>query len=200
MTALIENIYDPALVEGQSSRFIILTGCSGGGKSALLSELAKRGFDACEEPGRQLVKEQLYIGGDALPWQNLSAFIDLTISRSINFMIEAAKRPGVTFFDRGIIDQISGAAHAGLEPKPWFETAARRFRYNETVFAVPPWREIYQTDSERQHGFDDAVASYEALIQSYSDYGYRVVTIPKTNVEDRADFLLKTISNRDSMQ
>lgn len=200
MTASLENIYDPALVEGQSLRFIVLTGCSGGGKSSLLSELARRGFSTCEEPGRQVVKEQLYIGGDALPWEDLSAFIDLTISRSINFMIEAAKRPGITFFDRGIIDQVSGSAHAGLEPKAWFETASRRFRYHETVFAVPPWREIYQTDSERQHGFEDAVASYDALIQSYKDYGYRVVTIPKTNVEERADFLLKAISIPDSMQ
>ena len=36
-------------------RFIILSGCSGGGKSTLLAELARRGFATVEEPGRRIV-------------------------------------------------------------------------------------------------------------------------------------------------
>ncbi|SEI08083.1 AAA domain-containing protein [Rhizobium tibeticum] len=40
-------------------KFVILSGCSGGGKSTLLAELAKRGFAVAEEPGRRIVKQQL---------------------------------------------------------------------------------------------------------------------------------------------
>ena len=40
------------------NRFIILSGCSGGGKSTLLAELARRGFATVEEPGRRIVIEE----------------------------------------------------------------------------------------------------------------------------------------------
>ena len=48
-------------------RFVILSGCSGGGKSTLLDELARRGHAVVAEPGRRIVAEQLREGGAALP-------------------------------------------------------------------------------------------------------------------------------------
>jgi predicted ATPase len=60
---------------------VIISGCSGGGKSTLLSELANRGYRIVLEPGRQIVKEQTVIGGDAFPWSNPQKFLDLALSR-----------------------------------------------------------------------------------------------------------------------
>ena len=40
-------------------RFVIISGCSGGGKSTLLAELARRGYRVVEEPGRRIVAEEL---------------------------------------------------------------------------------------------------------------------------------------------
>src|SRR5271155_583505 len=97
-----EANYDPAAVAAKSHNFIVLSGCSGGGKSTLLAELGRRGYAICEEAGRQVVKEQLYIGGDALPDRNTIQFIELTSSRSIYNMISAARDGRMTFFDRGI--------------------------------------------------------------------------------------------------
>lgn len=48
----------------------VISGCSGGGKSTLLSELERRGFSTVAEPGRAIVKEQLCSGGTALPWED----------------------------------------------------------------------------------------------------------------------------------
>ena len=42
-----------------SDSLIVVSGCSGGDKSTLIRELAKRGHDAQPEAGRQIVKEQL---------------------------------------------------------------------------------------------------------------------------------------------
>ncbi|MPT22826.1 MAG: ATPase, partial [Starkeya sp.] len=39
-------------------RFVVISGCSGGGKSTLLTELARRGFAVVEEPGRRIVAEE----------------------------------------------------------------------------------------------------------------------------------------------
>jgi predicted ATPase len=93
-----EAEYQPSLVQGKAHKFVVLSGCSGAGKSSLLSELGRRGFPIYEEPGRQVVKEQLYIGGDALPWGNVSQFRELTISRSIHHMVTAARRDQLSFF------------------------------------------------------------------------------------------------------
>src|SRR6202789_198261 len=110
-----EADYEPRRVAKKSKQFIVLSGCSGGGKWSLLAELGRRGYAIYEEPGRQVVKEQLLIGGDALPWENLDLFLELTISRSIHHLIEAARSNTIAFFDRGIIDQVNGYPARGLE-------------------------------------------------------------------------------------
>ena len=46
--------------------FVVISGCSGGGKSTLLTELGRRGYMTVEEPGRRIVKEELLGNGLAL--------------------------------------------------------------------------------------------------------------------------------------
>ena len=46
-------------------RFVVISGCSGGGKSTLLAELGRRGHAFVEEPGRRIVKEELKGAGSA---------------------------------------------------------------------------------------------------------------------------------------
>jgi len=44
------------------SRFVVISGCSGGGKSALMIELGQRRYATVEKPGRRIVKEEM-LGG-----------------------------------------------------------------------------------------------------------------------------------------
>ncbi len=60
---------------------VVVSGCSGGGKSTLLAEMALRGYHVHPEPGRQIVKEQLHIGGDGLPWENAVKFAELCVKK-----------------------------------------------------------------------------------------------------------------------
>ena len=71
--------------------------------------------------------------------------------------------------------------------------AARRYRYGRRVFLVPPWRELFAGDAERRHGFEAAVAEYEALMASYPAHGYEVVVVPRGSVRERADFLEEAV-------
>ena len=49
------------------NKLVVVSGCSGGGKSTLLTEMARRGDTVMPEPGRQIVNEELAIGSaDAL--------------------------------------------------------------------------------------------------------------------------------------
>lgn len=55
-------------------RFVVISGCSSGGKSILVAELKTRGYPVVEEPGRRIVREELAAGGSALPWVDHIAF------------------------------------------------------------------------------------------------------------------------------
>ncbi|MEJ8474507.1 AAA family ATPase [Roseibium algae] len=59
--------------------FIILSGCSGGGKSTLLKELEIRGYPVVQEAGRQVVVTAMTEGSDALPWVSPEAFVRASV-------------------------------------------------------------------------------------------------------------------------
>jgi hypothetical protein len=106
-----ESTYQLAHLREQSDRFVVLSGCSGGGKSTLLTALERRGFIVFEEPGRQIVKEQQFLTGNALPWTDPLQFVELSVSRSIHQMALAARVDQRSFLDCGIVDAISFLEH-----------------------------------------------------------------------------------------
>lgn len=193
MTSPLEDGYQPSRVADGHGRAVVITGCSGGGKSTLLGELARRGHRVFAEPGRQIVKEQDWIGGDALPWSAPAKFADLALSRGLHQRIAATAEGGLVFFDRSIIEPLSGLARLGLPVPDHFRRAAEVCRYDETVFVAPPWPEIFREDPERRHGFVEAAAEHEPLLATYRSLGYRLVELPKVEVAARADFVLATL-------
>ena len=62
---------------------VVISGCSGGGKSTLLEALRERGYAVVEEPGRRIVREELASNGSALPWIDAAAFARRTVAMSI---------------------------------------------------------------------------------------------------------------------
>ena len=172
-------------------RLVVISGCSGGGKSTLLEELARRGQTVVEEPGRRVVKEELVANGSALPWVDLAAFANRVIAMAVADLAAAASRPGWVFFDRGIVDAAAALEfHTG---EPVLEVVARPHRYHQRVFLAPPWPEIYAADAERRHGIDTAVAEYDRLRHAYPALGYETAILPKATVAERADFVLRML-------
>jgi predicted ATPase len=94
-----------------SERFVLLSGCSGGGKSTLLAELQARRYHVVEEPGRRVVKHELEKGGNVLPWTDGTAFARRTIEVALSDREAAQELPGWVFFDRGLIDAASALEH-----------------------------------------------------------------------------------------
>lgn len=171
-----------------SERFVVISGCSGGGKSTLLEALATRGFACVPEPGRRIVREERETGGGALPWINPRAFAERAVAMACTDLAEAAKSPGLTFFDRGLVDAAVALAHAG--GPPYMETLGPVRAYAQTVFVAPPWPEIYARDAERKHGFAEAQAEYLRLIGACGQLGYVACPLPKAPVGDRVAYVL----------
>ena len=173
--------------------FVIISGCSGGGKSTLLGELQRRGYAVVEEPGRRIVAQEHEAGGSALPWLDGVAFARRAIQLSLADRIAAEMRSGWVFFDRGLID--AAAALHNLTGDP-LGPLCQTHRYHRRVFLTPPWPEIYATDRERRHGFAEAAAEYDRLRKVYPSLGYEVCILPKTSVGERADFVLSKLPSR----
>lgn len=170
-----------------SERFVVLSGCSGGGKSTLLTELRRRGYAGVDEPGRRIVLDELAQGGSALPWIDPQAFAQRAIEVSLADRNAARDQTGWVFFDRGLIDAASALSETALA------SLGPAHPYHQTVFLTPPWPEIFVTDPERRHDLDAAIAEYERLVLAYPSLGYRVVILPRTTVQERADLVLETI-------
>ena len=173
------------------NRFIILSGCSGGGKSTLLAELARRGFATVEEPGRRIVIEETRNNGTALPWIDIEAFARRAITVALEDR-QKAPPEGLVFFDRGLIDAASALRHVSGDT--FIDTLHHAHRYNRLVFLTPPWPEIYRGDDERKHGFDSAVEEYERLLADYARLDYQTVIVPKVPVSERAEVVLERLA------
>lgn len=173
------------------ARQIILSGCSGGGKSTLLADLARRGYRTIEEPGRRIVAEETQGSGAALPWVDAAGFARRVVDMALADRAALAPDDGHVFFDRGLIDAAAALEHFAAVPVD--RTLAGLDRFHEQVFLVPPWPEIYDTDAERRHGFEAAVDEYDRLLSVYARLGYVAVILPKTDVAARADFILSRL-------
>lgn len=175
------------------SRFVLLSGCSGGGKSALTAALAARGHAVVEEPGRRIVAEEAARGGAALPWTDMEAFLRRAVDLSIADLERARDGGGFVFFDRGLIDAAS--ALQSITGEPELQRFAPWYHYDRTVFLAPPWPEIFVADEDRRHGLGEAVAEYERLAIEIPALGYHVVELPRISIEARADFVLATLED-----
>ena len=169
--------------------FAMISGCSGGGKSTLLSELERRGHCVVHEPGRRIIAEERAGDGLALPWFDPAAFAQRALAMSIGDYDAAA---GLTFFDRGIVDAAVAIVATGGD-MPMSEVANRRYDY---LFITPPWEDIYENDEDRRHSYEKAVKDFEGVVKAWVEAGYDPIEVPRGTVPDRADFVLETLGKR----
>jgi predicted ATPase len=173
------------------NRFVVISGCSGGGKSTLLVELGRRGHTIIEEPGRRIVVEEMNNGGSALPWVDMAAFAQRAITTALADRSSAPASGGWIFFDRSLIDAAVALQHLTREPA--LEQFGQAHRYHRRVFLAPPWPELYMIDRERRHTPALAVAEYYRLLKAYPSLGYQVSVLPRVGVVKRANFVLRTL-------
>lgn len=179
------------------NHFFTITGGPGSGKTSLINELKKCGYRCIEEVARQVIQEQMSIEGEAVPWKNLKLFKEMLLSRSIEtykFAMERAEE--ITFFDRDVLELISYDRYTKTESADELKHAVQTLIYSKKVFVAPPWEEIYCNDSERKQTFEEAVNVYKGIVRVYKEYGREIIELPKTSVENRADFILNYIIHK----
>jgi predicted ATPase len=100
---------------------------------------------------------------------------------------------GPVIFDRGVPDVLGYLRLNGLSIPSHVVRAAETFRYHHRVFVAPPWPEIFAPDAERKQSFQEAQTTYEAMVETYSALGYRLIPLPLESVQERVQFVLAAI-------
>lgn len=176
------------------NKFILISGCSGGGKSTLLAELGKRGHAIVAEPGRRIIAAQTSPTAAALPWVDMTAFAHRAVEMALLDLSDADQLGGLVFFDRGVVDAAIALEHSS--GVPYFKTLGQNRHYFETVFLTPPWPEIFSQDKDRRHNFSAAIEEFERLERAFSELGYDIILLPKVSPSARADFVLNTLKGQ----
>ncbi|MFZ0816388.1 MAG: AAA family ATPase [Candidatus Sulfotelmatobacter sp.] len=174
-------------------RLFVVTGGPGSGKSTLINALAERGICTMPEAGRAIIQDQVAIGGEALPWSDRRAFAELMLSWEMRSYRDALSLTGPVIFDRGVPDVLGYLRLCNLPVPAHVEKAAQVFRYHRRVFIAPPWPDIFALDAERKQSFQEAVATYEVMRETYSALGYTLAPLPLGSVEERVQFVLAAI-------
>lgn len=60
---------------------------------------------------------------------------------------------------------------------------------------MPPWKEIYKTDGERKQTWEEVVYILDKMKETYLEYGYEVIELPKDTVENTRIFIQDLIHN-----
>ncbi|NNF18380.1 MAG: ATP-binding protein [Flavobacteriaceae bacterium] len=181
---------------------IVITGAPGTGKSSVIDQLEEWGYFCFHEIIRTMTLEAKKSGKNSKQITNPLAFVDdpyqfnlqLLKGRLTHYQEGSALDHELVFFDRGIPDVLAYMDYFGQEYDKHFLQTASNHRY-DTVFLLPPWKEIYVTDNERLETFDEAVALHHALQDRYQALGYDTRIVPEGTVEERTELILETLKS-----
>lgn len=179
-----------------NTNLYVITGGPGVGKTSLIMTLREQGFLCVDEVARELIREQVEAGGNALPWMNTISYTTLMLERSVKSYLEHITSEDLLFFDRAIPDTLAYARLIALPDPEFIEQAVDKFRYNPLVFLLPPWEEIYHTDGERRQSFKESIETYHMMRYTYEAAGYTIAEVPKMPVLERSAFVINSIEKK----
>ncbi len=179
---------------------VVITGGPGTGKTSVIHQLADQGFECVPEIIRTMTEAAKLEDNKNEITTNPLAFVDdpmafnqKLLEGRIQQYIDASKADlDLIFFDRGIPDVLAYMDYFDQVYSDEFIRACDTHRY-EKVIILPPWKEIYSSDSSRLENFQEAMEIHEHLLETYKRYHYDPIFIPKGPVEVRVSQILELI-------
>ena len=174
-------------------KIIVIIGGPGTGKSSIIKGLVTQGYCCYPEISREVTLEAQKRGIEQLFLEDPLLFSQMLLDGRIKQFNDAKNEPNQwVFIDRGIPDIVAYLDYIGDEYPHHFIAACNENVYSK-IFILPPWEEIYESDSERYENFEQAQQIQEHLKQTYINYGYDLIEVPKDSIDNRVLFILDKI-------
>ena len=173
---------------------IVIIGGPGTGKTTIIDGLVAKGHCCYPEISREVTLEAKKQGIEQLFLEKPLLFSELLLEGRKKQFQNATKEPHeIVFIDRGIPDVLAYMHYIGDSYPATFDAACREHTYTK-IFILPPWEEIYISDAERYENFEQAKLIYNHLTETYQNYGYKLIEVPKDTMNNRILFILDEIS------
>ncbi|MCG8493491.1 MAG: AAA family ATPase, partial [Sneathiellales bacterium] len=141
------------------NHMFVVTGGPGTGKTSLIQSLSHQGLSYMPEAGRSIIKDQITIGGKALPCSDPALYAEHMLCWDLRSYQEASSGNDITMMDRGLPDIIGYLEFINMPVPTYLTSAVEQFRYNRHVFFAPFWDTIYIKDAERKQTREEAEAT-----------------------------------------
>ena len=96
------------------------------------------------------------------------------------------------YFDRGIPDIIAYLNFKKADLSKKILKAVDKYRY-DIIFLLEPWEDIYSSDIIRYESFDQVITIDSYIKNTYKEFGYNLIIVPKDNIKNRVDFVINTL-------
>ncbi|MFL9844771.1 AAA family ATPase [Flavobacterium rhizosphaerae] len=173
---------------------IVLIGGPGSGKTTLIDHLKNSGYLCYPEISREVTLEARQRGIEQLFLEKPLLFSELLLEgRKKQYQKALKEEAAVVFIDRGIPDVLAYMHYIGDAYPSFFDQACRDHIYTK-IFFLPPWEEIYTPDEARYENFEQAKLIAGHLHETYKNYGYNPIEVPKDTPDKRILFILGHLS------
>jgi predicted ATPase len=181
-----------------SNKYVITGGpCSG--KTTLIDNLTKEGFQIVPEIPRLVIQRTLDkgkphpFGPQGNPEKTEERFIKKQVEFEIN--TEKAYSSETIFCDRGLFDILAYCKYYKLKrPKNFNKNKAKHNPYTKIFFLELPKEALYIQDEVRIEPYSQALILDNLIKKTYEEFGYELTIIPFTDTpEERIKIILNLI-------
>jgi len=177
---------------------IVITGGPGSGKTEIINSLSKKNFYCFKEVSREIIRPEQLKGIENYFSDKPIEFSKRLIKKRKEQYIESSnlslsKRKPVIFFDRGLHDIF---AYLNYIKKSYNNIKFKLEDYSyDTAFILPPWKEIYKTDSERKESYEQSIQIHKHIRSIYIKYKIQLFEIKPNTIENRVSEILKYLKS-----
>lgn len=179
------------------NRFIF-TGTPGSGKTAVIQALEKLGHTVVHESATEVIAQEQKMG-NMRPWEQADFLDKIMVMQKIRL---SKVKADLQFHDRSLFcvyalgRYLAESNHQRFMPSPKLLTeidyCLKTTLYQNQVFFFENLGFIEHTDA-RKISYEDALIFEKIHLETYKQFGFEIILVPKQSIQERCEFILKKI-------